>query len=77
MAHKTFSQEQFKWESTNTVLSQELITNNNTYGLNSSLKFINNDRKLFKKNPLGTNVFFLNKVKSKYMFLEKNYLNLM
>jgi hypothetical protein len=76
MAHKTFSQEQFKWESTNTVISQELITDSNTCGLNTSLKSINNDRKLFNKNPLGTNVFFLNKVKSRYVFLEKNYLSL-
>ena len=73
MAHKTFSQEQFKWEKYNVVISYNLKINS---GLNSkyeSMNFLLKQRNSARSSYLGSNLLFLDKIDVKVCFLESQF----
>jgi len=73
MAHKTFSQEQFKWEYYKLVIPYKIQNSVNIIGTNQSLQFIMQIRKSISKEAVGTNLLFMKKNSIQYYFLDKEY----
>jgi len=78
MAHKTFSQEQLKWEYYKIVIPYKIILNEKVSSLESFLFFILQHRNSNNKMvSLGTNLINLKRVKMRYFLNEKKgYLKL-
>jgi len=76
MAHKTFSQEQFKWLKYNTLVSYKSLINTPLTKLNMGLKFVLNFRLFLRKTTLSTNLFFLKKTTFIFFFFESGFFKL-
>ena len=73
MAHKTFSQEQMKFERYKTLITYFNNINKNLNNLNKSINFIIKKRYLEKRLTLGSNLLITDKINTKVKFKEKAY----
>ena len=73
MAHKTFSQEQLKWEYNNIVLSYSKKVIDYSNGHINVLGLIKLKRKNMKNYSTASNLILVKKLASKHAFIEKEF----
>jgi hypothetical protein len=74
MAHKTFSQEQLKWEYYKLVIPYVITENKEVSGVNQAMHFILQTRGgSISRDSIGTNLLFLKKSTIRYFFVESEY----
>ena len=77
MAHKTFSQEQLKWEYYKLIIPYVIMGVEEIRGINQAIHFILQTRGgAFSRNSIGTNLLFLKKNTIRYFFVEYKYFKL-
>ena len=73
MAHKTFSQEQLKWQEFQIKTGYKVTSLGKIKGLKNSLGFSVKQKKSLRGLNIGTNFFFCRKVTMLYRFYEKDF----